>query len=265
MAYGQYDPYNVYSGDTGYEPGLTSSDIAGGAGWSSPSSTDTPWQFQSQWPDIKPDLPQQISGQGAGWILPGSSSLVGGGSASPSSIGGGAGSPSSTTPGTTSPTSTPSLGSAPFTIGGPKTVSTQSKILPTDLTPPVYPTNIPTYTPPAYDTQRVQALTQLAAGPGMRNLRTQMREAQGKYYENPNVKRMTLRDAMAGYGMGMENVMGGARSQATQQYQAEYAPEVTAAQTNYQAQINQMNAQYQAALQNYMNRVNQQTITQTMR
>ncbi len=254
MAYGQYDPYNVYSGDYGYEPGLTSADINNQFGGSyadtyssSPSASPAPYQpYEGPYSGMPlySETPPNIGGGGGG----------GGGSSFPSS------------PGLSSrPNSTPSLGSAPFTIGGPKTVSTQSKILPTDLTPPVYPTNIPTYTPPAYDTQRVQALTELAAGPGMRNLRTQMREAQGKYYENPNVKRMTLRDAMAGYGMGMENVMGGARNQATQQYQAEYAPEVAAAQTNYQAQINQMNAQYQAALMNYMNRVNQQIITQTMR
>jgi len=251
MAYGQYDPYDVYSGDTGYEPGLTSADINDQFGGSSvdsfsssPAASPAPYQpYEGPYSGMPlyQETPSSIGGGG------------GGGSSLPSSSGLSSGS-----------NSTPSLGSGSFTIGGPKTVSTQSKILPTDLTPPVYPTNIPTYTPPAYDTKRVQALTELAAGPGMRNLRTQMREAQGKYYENPNVKRMTLRDAMAGYGMGMENVMGGARSQATQQYQAEYAPEVTAAQTNYQAQINQMNAQYQAALQNYMNRVNQQTVTQTM-
>jgi hypothetical protein len=263
MAYGQYDPYNVYSGDMGYEPGLTSADLGGGD-FSQDSYLKNSYDpFQSQWPDIKPSAPSPMFYETPGGGLSNSPYLK---SETPSSIGGGgAGSPSSTPKTGVSSPGGGSLGSAPFTIGGPKTVSTQSKILPPDLTPPVYPTTIPTYTPPAYDTKRVQALTELAAAPGMRNLRTQMREAQGKYYENPNVKRMTLRDAMAGYGLGMENVMGGARSQATQQYQAEYAPEVTAAQTNYQAEINRMNAQYQAALMNYMNRVNQQTITQTMR
>jgi hypothetical protein len=96
----------------------------------------------------------------------------------------------------------------------------------------------------------------------MRKLRNQMREVQGKYYENPNVKRMTLRDALAGYGLGLENAMAGARRQAVEEYQAEYAPKVSAAQTQYQAQVAAMNAQYQAAWQNYMNRVATQTVTQ---
>ena len=82
-----------------------------------------------------------------------------------------------------------------------------------------------------------------------------MREAQGRYYENPNVRRMTLRDAMAGYGMGLEKVLGGARKEATAEYAAEYAPQMTKAQMEYQAGIQSTMGQYQNAWKEYLYRM----------
>jgi hypothetical protein len=49
-----------------------------------------------------------------------------------------------------------------------------------------------------------------------------MQETQQGYYANPNVKRMTLRDALAGYGQGLENVMGGAYKTGAAIYGQEY-------------------------------------------
>ncbi len=89
----------------------------------------------------------------------------------------------------------------------------------------------------------------------MRELRKGMREAQGRYYENPNVRRMTLRDAMAGYGMGLEKVMAGAKREAMAEYAQEFAPQMTKAQMEYQAQTQGVMNQYQNAWKEYLFRM----------
>jgi len=114
---------------------------------------------------------------------------------------------------------------------------------------------MPEFKLPTWDESKISAKTQRAAGPGLRELRKGMQEAQGRYYENPNVRRMTLRDAMAGYGMGLEKVMGGARQQATSEYAAEYGPQVAKAQAEYNAQLQSTMSQYQTAWTEYLARM----------
>jgi len=114
---------------------------------------------------------------------------------------------------------------------------------------------MPEFKLPLWDESKIESKAQRAAGPGLRELRKGMREAQGRYYENPNVRRMTLRDAMAGYGMGLEKVLGGARKEAAAEYAAEYAPQMGKATAEYGGQINTMMAQYQAAWKEYLTRM----------
>lgn len=114
---------------------------------------------------------------------------------------------------------------------------------------------LPAFNLPPYDEGRISELTQKAAAPGMRALRTSVQQVQGKYYENPNVKRMTLRDALAGYGAGLESVMTGAGREARGEYAAEYAPQLTKAQMEYQAQVQATMNQYQNAWRDYMSRM----------
>jgi len=90
---------------------------------------------------------------------------------------------------------------------------------------------------PEYDNQRVEALAQRAAAPGIRKLRDQVQQVQGANPENPNVKAMNLRQALAGYGSGLETVMGGALSAGTSMYGQEYDPQVAEATTNYQGNL----------------------------
>jgi len=137
----------------------------------------------------------------------------------------------------------------------------------------------PEYTPPAYNEDEVTSLTQQRAAPGLRSARSAMMRAIGGYYDNPNVKRMTLRDALAGYGMAVENVMGGASNTARGEYGQKHASDVntyntgyaarenagrmnyntkvnavqTAAQMAYQSAMQKMYTEYQAQLANYMN------------
>ena len=122
------------------------------------------------------------------------------------------------------------------------------------MTPPAMGP-MPTFNLPVRDEARIGSLAQKAAGPGLRELRKGMREAQGRYYENPNVRRMTLRDAMAGYGMGLEKVMGGARREARAEYEGEYAGQMTKAQLEYQGQAQQVMSQYQNAWREYLARM----------
>ena len=114
---------------------------------------------------------------------------------------------------------------------------------------------MPEFKLPTWDESKISAKAQRAAGPGLRELRKGIQEAQGRYYENPNVRRMTLRDAMAGYGMGLEKVMGGARQQATSEYAAEYGPQVAKAQAEYGGQVQSTLSQYRNAWKEYLYRM----------
>lgn len=82
---------------------------------------------------------------------------------------------------------------------------------------------------PTYDTGAVESLAQRFAAPGIRNLRNTVQEVQQGVYDNPNVKRMTIRDALAGYGQGLESTMAGALGTASNIYGQEYGPQVQGA------------------------------------
>jgi hypothetical protein len=84
-------------------------------------------------------------------------------------------------------------------------------------------TKLPTYTAPVYDENAITTLAQQRAAPGLRALRQQINRASGVNYENPNAKRMTLRDALQGYGQGVASVINAAGQQATGEYNAKYA------------------------------------------
>lgn len=118
-----------------------------------------------------------------------------------------------------------------------------------------------TFTAPEWDEREVSRLAQMRAGPGLRMLRREAQRASGQYYENPNVKRMTMREAFAGMGMGIGPVLAGATTGAAQEYGARYQSEYGAALTSYQAQQNAMMAAYQAAMQEYM--AERETVTTT--
>lgn len=97
---------------------------------------------------------------------------------------------------------------------------------------------VPTLNLPEYDEEKVSGLTQKRAAPGVRKLREATRSAMSETYDNPNVKKMTVRDALAGYGTGLENVMAGANRAATQEYGQQYAANVGAEMARFQAATN---------------------------
>jgi hypothetical protein len=97
-------------------------------------------------------------------------------------------------------------------------------------------TKLPTYTAPTYDENAITTLAQQRAAPGLRALRNQVNRASGVNYENPNAKRMTLRDALQGYGQGVANVINAAGQQATSEYNAKYSRQSENAANEFQSQ-----------------------------
>jgi hypothetical protein len=84
---------------------------------------------------------------------------------------------------------------------------------------------MPTYTPRRWDDNEISSLTQKKAMPGIRELRGQIQRVTGRRYDNPNVGRMTLREALQGYGSGIGSVLGGAGEAATGEYSTKFARE----------------------------------------
>ena len=72
------------------------------------------------------------------------------------------------------------------------------------------------------DEERENMLAAQYAAPGLRSMRNVLQAETGKYYANPNVKRMTLREALRGYGEGISNILAGARNTARTQTNQEY-------------------------------------------
>ncbi len=103
---------------------------------------------------------------------------------------------------------------------------------------------LPKFTAPEYDESKVAAKTQKIAAPKVRQLREAVRSVQATPFENPNVKRMTVGQALQGYGTGLESVMAGARRGAVAEYSQEYGKEFTEAQMNFQTEVRGQMAQY---------------------
>lgn len=104
------------------------------------------------------------------------------------------------------------------------------------------------YKAPEWREADIEAKTQRKAAPGLRALRAQMQKVSGGYYENPNIKRMTLREALAGYGQGVENVVAGAETGAEAEYAREYGTLVDTTKTNYGTALLKSQMDYQGGL-----------------
>jgi len=121
----------------------------------------------------------------------------------------------------------------------------------------------PTYTAPERDEGRVSQLMRQHAAPGIKKLRQAVMVASSRYYDNPNLRRMTLREALAGYGEGLENVMSGAHSMARADYADERGEELQTADRRFQTNMEQWRANYQSIWNKYMNQVRTVSTTKT--
>jgi hypothetical protein len=121
---------------------------------------------------------------------------------------------------------------------------------------------MPEFVAPEYDKRQVRAMTQKEAASGVRRLREAVQMAMGQRYENPNVKRMTLREALQGYGSGLGDVMSKAGQTAQARYTQQLQLEHDEALRNWQAAVDAEMAAYNAAWQDYLK--SGETITETI-
>lgn len=117
---------------------------------------------------------------------------------------------------------------------------------------PAAPTPSP-YFASSPDLGRIQFLTQQAAAPAARKLRMGLLGAlqAGRRAENPNVQALLGRQAVAGYGEGLESVMGGARREGMGLYAPEYAASTEEGKANWLAAREKERSDYLAALEQY--------------
>ena len=109
--------------------------------------------------------------------------------------------------------------------------------------------DIKPFSAPTRNLRRVSSLTQQNAAPGLRKLERQTSAALASTQGLPiAARRMTLRDALSGYGEGVSNIMGSARKAAQSQYEHEYGTEYDTARVNWLAQMEKEKAQYNAEL-----------------
>ncbi len=111
---------------------------------------------------------------------------------------------------------------------------------------PYIPGAAPTYTAPTWDEGAIENLTQQKASGGLRELRSQVQRVTGRKYYNAQVGRMTLREALQGYGAGVGSVLSGAGNVARGEYGQKYGIEADVAKTNYGGAMSQWSAANQA-------------------
>ena len=105
---------------------------------------------------------------------------------------------------------------------------------------------------PKVDKRKIRALTQQIAAPNIRKLNESVLTAMNIHTDNPNVRRMTLREALQGYGSGLESTMAGAGGQARSEHQQELNLASAEAQANWRANTEALMSQYNNAWQKYL-------------
>jgi hypothetical protein len=101
----------------------------------------------------------------------------------------------------------------------------------------------PKFAGPTWDEREIKKRTQKAAAPGLRSLEMKVQSAMARYYENPNVRRMVLRDTLAGYGIGASNIMAQAGQRAQAEYGQDYARMYSEAMGEYNRSLAKLEAQ----------------------
>jgi len=117
--------------------------------------------------------------------------------------------------------------------------------------PPVYP-EMPEFVAPEWDVSKVRSEARKISAPGISKLRQAVQMAMSAPYRNPNVRRMTLRDALSGYGEGLGSIATAAERQAIAEYGQQYQIEAGEAAQNWQALQTQRTNEFNAALSSYL-------------
>ena len=127
-------------------------------------------------------------------------------------------------------------------------MATSDSIKSANYETPVY-TAPEQYSAPVYDEQRINELTQTSSAGAIRGLRSAIQKVAGGSYANPNVRRMTLREALAGYGQGLQSAISAASDTARNLYNTEYGTKAEEKKINYNTAAQASQAQYQAQWQ----------------
>jgi hypothetical protein len=111
--------------------------------------------------------------------------------------------------------------------------------------------DIPDYVALEWSEEEIDALTQKKAASGIRTLRDAVQTSMAtvrQSSDNPNAQRLTLKAALAGYGTGLESVMSGASTAATQEYSQKYSIKAQEAQINHQTAVQAIRDVYSGEL-----------------
>ena len=103
---------------------------------------------------------------------------------------------------------------------------------------------IPEFTTPEFDEREVSRIAAREAAPNVRRLRDVTARAIGQNFANPNVRRLTVREALQGFGSGLGSILTGSQRAAVSQYMPRYQAAVSGAQTQYGANVNALMQEY---------------------
>lgn len=92
---------------------------------------------------------------------------------------------------------------------------------------------------PEWDEGDIKKRAAQIAAPRIRQLRQAVQQALVKHYENPNVRKMMVRSALQGYGIGLGNVVSRAQSAAQAEYAKKYSFDMQVAMANFNAAWNE--------------------------
>jgi hypothetical protein len=101
----------------------------------------------------------------------------------------------------------------------------------------------PTFKGPSWDEKAIKGKARKAAAPEIGALEMKMQQVMARYYENPNVRRMVLRDTLAGYGIGLANIRAKAEAGARAEYGQEYARMYSEAMNDFNRSLQKLEMQ----------------------
>lgn len=93
----------------------------------------------------------------------------------------------------------------------------------------------PEYEKPVWDEGEIRKISRKVQAPNIRQLRQQVQRVVAQQYENPNVRRMMLQNALQGYGIGLGKILAEGETQARSEYARKYSFDVQEAMAKYQA------------------------------
>lgn len=100
----------------------------------------------------------------------------------------------------------------------------------------------PTFSGPTWNEQAIRAKARKFTAPVTAELGAKVQQAMARYYENPNVRRMVLRDTLQGYGIGLGRAIAAGESAARQEYTSEYSRQYAEAMDAYSRALGELTA-----------------------